>query len=175
MILCQSICNKNSRVTLPAYHDTVAIVLHTLTRSVGVSYLSRYLRALTLTSDILLKHYDHLLTFIIVTRSHKHPHPTWQITRHTQLATGTNPRLKKQDNGRTASLGNVTYLNCRAVRFKGTGPIPRWPTHKSKSLADAKRMLFFLLRNICDNDYLTLNFNLFPNCIKLNKTVVELI
>ena len=89
--------------------------LLSLTRSVGVSYLSRYLRALTLTSDILLKHYDHLLTFITVTRSHKQPHPTWQITRHTQLATGTNPRPIGTIDRPVASPGIVTYLNCRAV------------------------------------------------------------
>ena len=90
--------------------------LLSLTRSVGVSYLSRYLRALTLTSDILLKHYNHVLTFIIETRSHKQPHPTWQITRHTQLATGTNPRPIGTIDRPVASPGNVTYLNCRAVR-----------------------------------------------------------
>jgi len=115
MIHCQSICNKNSQVTLPAYHDTVAIVLHALTRSVGVSYLSHYLRALTLTSDILLKHYNHLITFIILTRSLSQPHPTWQITRHTRLATGTNPRPIGTIDRPVASPGNVTYLNCRAV------------------------------------------------------------
>ena len=93
--------------------------LLSLTRSVGVSYLSRYLRALTLTSDILLKLYNHLFTFIIVKPAHIQLRPTLQITRHTQFATGTIPRLKKQDTGRIASLGNVTYLNCEplAARF----------------------------------------------------------
>ena len=84
--------------------------LLTLTRSVKTSYLSQYLQTLTLTSDITLKHFNHLINFIIVTRSHKQPHPTWQILRHTRLATGTNPRLKKRDTGRIASPGNVTWF-----------------------------------------------------------------
>ena len=142
MIHCQSICNKNSQVTLPAYHDTVAIVLHALTRSVGVSYLSHYLRALTLTSDILLKHYNHLITFIILTRSLSQPHPTWQITRHTRLATGTNPRPIGTIDRPVASPGNVTYLNCRAVMCKAMCHITMIPNAQSKSLADAKHMLF---------------------------------
>jgi hypothetical protein len=65
--------------------------LLTLTRSVKTSYLSQYLQTLTLTSDILLNNFNHLITFIILKRSHKQPHPTWQILRHTRLATGTIP------------------------------------------------------------------------------------
>jgi hypothetical protein len=42
----QSICKKNSRVTTPPSHDTVAIVLRALTRSVGVICLSQYLQHL---------------------------------------------------------------------------------------------------------------------------------
>ena len=82
--------------------------LLTLTRSVKISYLSQYLQHPTLTSDILLKHYNHLITFIIETRSHSQPHPTWQILRHTRLATRTISWLKNRDTGRIASPGNVT-------------------------------------------------------------------
>ena len=99
--------------------------LLTLTRSVKISYLSQYLQTLTLTSDILLKHFNHLITFIILTRSHKQPHPTWQILRHTRLATGTIPRLKKGDTGRIAAPGNVTYFNSRAVRCYSIYPANR--------------------------------------------------
>ena len=108
MILCQSICNKNSQVTLPAYHDTVAIVLHALTRSVGVSYLSQYLQHLLWTGDILLKYFNHLITFIITKPAHIQLRPTLQILRHTRLATGTFSWLKNRDTGRVAEPGNVT-------------------------------------------------------------------
>ena len=99
-----------------------------ITRSVGVSYLSRYLQVLTLTDDITLKHYKHLKPFIIVTRYLSQPHPTLQITRHTRLATGTNSWLKNRDAGRIASPGNVIYLNCRAVTTgkKTLVPLSGW-------------------------------------------------
>jgi len=65
--------------------------LLTLTRSVKTSYLSQYLQHPTLTSDILLKYFDHLITFIIAKPAHKQLRPTLQILRHTHLATGTVP------------------------------------------------------------------------------------
>ena len=82
--------------------------LLTLTRSVKTSYLSQYLQSLLWTSDILRKTFKHLITFIILTRSHNQPHATLQILRHTRLATGTNSWLKNRDTGRIASPGNVT-------------------------------------------------------------------
>ena len=65
--------------------------LLTLTRSVKTSYLSQYLQTLTLISDIMLKHFNHLITFIIVKPAHVQLRPTLQILRHTRLATGTIP------------------------------------------------------------------------------------
>jgi len=115
MITFQSKCFKISPVTLPAYHDTVAMVLHALTRSVGVSYLSQYLQHLLWTSDILHLRFNHSKPFVIVTRYLSQPHPTLQILRHTRLATGTNPRPIGTIDRPVASPGNVTYLNCRAV------------------------------------------------------------
>jgi hypothetical protein len=89
--------------------------LLSLTRSVGVSYLSQYLQHLTWTGDILLKYFNHLITFIITKPSHTQLRPTLQILRHTRLATGTNPRPIGTIDRPVASPGNVTYLNCRAV------------------------------------------------------------
>jgi hypothetical protein len=40
---------------------------------------------------------------------------------------------------------NVYSLNRRAVRFKGHTDEPRQPPRKSKSLADAKHMLFYIV------------------------------
>ena len=82
--------------------------LLSLTRSVGVSYLSQYLQLPTWTCDILLKYFNHLITFIITKPAHIQLRPTLQILRHTRLATGTIPGLKKQDTGRIAEPGNVT-------------------------------------------------------------------
>jgi hypothetical protein len=45
----QSICKENPKVTNPQSHDTVSMMQHVLTRSVGVICLSRYLQHLTLT------------------------------------------------------------------------------------------------------------------------------
>ena len=118
MITFQSKCFKISQVTLTAYHDTVAMVLHALTRSVGVSYLSQYLQHPTLTGDIPLKYFNHLITFVIVKPAHIQLRPTLQILRHTRLATGTNPRPIGTIDRPVASPGNVTYLNCRAVMLK---------------------------------------------------------
>ena len=89
--------------------------LLSLTRSVGVSYLSQYLQHPTLTGDILLKYFNHLITFIITKPAHIQLRPTLQILRHTRLATGTNPRPIGTIDRPVASPGNVTYLNCRAV------------------------------------------------------------
>ena len=65
--------------------------LLTLTRSVKTSYLSQYLQHPTWTGDILLKYFNHLITFIIVKPAHIQLRPTLQILRHTRLATGTIP------------------------------------------------------------------------------------
>ena len=65
--------------------------LLTLTRSVKTSYLSQYLQTLTQTIDILLKHFNHIITFIIAKPAHIQLRPTLQILRHTRLATGTIP------------------------------------------------------------------------------------
>jgi len=102
------VANAHSSLHQSQFNFHHLFSLLTLTRSVKISYLSQYLQTLTLTSDILQKHYNHLIPFIILTRSHKQPHPTWQILRHTRLATGTIPRLKKRDTGRIAAPGNVT-------------------------------------------------------------------
>jgi hypothetical protein len=59
-----------------------------LTRSVVVSFLSRYLQNLTVTSDIPLRAYKHLKPFVIVTRYLSQPHTTAQIPRHTGLLPG---------------------------------------------------------------------------------------
>ena len=108
-------------MTPPSSHDKVAIGQPVLTRSVVVSYLSWYLQHPTLTSDIVLKYFNHLKPFIIVTRYLGQPHPTLQIPRHTCLATGTNPLPTNGTVGRIASPGNVTYYNCRAVSGKAIG------------------------------------------------------
>ena len=65
--------------------------LLTLTRSVKISYLSQYLQHPTLTGDIPLKYFNHLITFIILKPTHVQLRPTLQILRHTRLATGTIP------------------------------------------------------------------------------------
>ena len=70
-------------------HDSFPLL--TLTRSVKISYLSQYLQLPTLTGDILLKTYNHLITFIILKPAHIQLRPTLQILRHTRLATGTIP------------------------------------------------------------------------------------
>jgi hypothetical protein len=78
------------------------------------------LQHLIWTSDILLKTYIHLITFIIVTRSHKQPHPTLQIPRHTRLAPGQFPGLSGQLTGRL--LRRVTFPNHIAVPLAATKP-----------------------------------------------------
>jgi hypothetical protein len=89
-----------------------------ITRSVGVSYLSQYLQHLIWTSDISLKECKHLIPFIIVTQYLNQPHPTLQILRHTRLAIpGLFPCKKTGSPAGWASPGNVTSLNCRAVRL----------------------------------------------------------
>ena len=84
--------------------------LLTLTRSVKTSYLSQYLQTLTQTIDKLIIPYNNLKPCIIQRRSHGQPHPTWQILRHTRLATGTISWLKNRDNSRIAEPGNVTWF-----------------------------------------------------------------
>ena len=100
MITFQSKCVNISQVILTAYHDRVAIWLHTLTRSVVVSYLSQYLQHLLRTSDILNYRFNHSKPFVIVTRYLSQPHPTLQIPRHTCLAPGQFPGLTGQVPGR---------------------------------------------------------------------------
>ena len=85
------VANAHASLLQSQFNTRDSFPLLTLTRSVKTSYLSQYLQTLTLTSDILLNNFKHLITFIILTRSHKQPHPTWQILRHTRLATGTIP------------------------------------------------------------------------------------
>ena len=84
--------------------------LLTLTRSFKTSYLSQYLQTLTQTIDKLIIPYNNLKPCIIQRRSHGQPHPTWQILRHTRLATGTISWLKNRDNSRIAEPGNVTWF-----------------------------------------------------------------
>jgi len=115
MILYQSICIKNRKVTTPQSHDTVAIVLQALTRSVVVINLLRYLQTLTLTGYQKLKHYKHLITNIIVTRYLNQPHATLQIPRHTSAAHRDKSMLTTGTINRWIAPGNVYYHNCRAV------------------------------------------------------------
>src|SRR5659263_66611 len=106
-------CIKNRKVTLPRSHDTVSMVLHALTRSVGVICSSRYLQHLTLTGYQMLKLYKHLITNFIVTRSQNQPHPTLQIPRHTRRPTGTIPC--SQPGLSTGGLRRVTQTPSTAV------------------------------------------------------------
>ena len=95
--------------------------LLSLTRSVGVSYLSQYLQHPTLTGDIPLKYFNHLRTFIITKPAHIQLRPTLQILRHTRLATGTNPRPIGTNDRPVSCAGNKTYHNCRAVSVNNGG------------------------------------------------------
>ncbi len=88
-----------------------------ITRSVGVICLSRYLQHLTLTGYQTLKHYNHLIPNIIVTRSLSQPHPTLQIPRHTRRPTGTIPCSQPGQSTGWIAPGSANSLNCRAVRF----------------------------------------------------------
>ena len=103
-----SFARKTNRGTIPSSHDTWPIAKHVLTRSVVVINLSRYLQHLIWTSDILLKSFNHLITFIILTRSHKQPHPTLQIMRHTSFLPGQFPGLTGHMTGRLAALVTQT-------------------------------------------------------------------
>jgi len=85
-----------------------------LTRSVVVICSSRYLQHPTLTSDIMRKHYNHLIPNFIVTRSLGQPHPTLQILRRTSLLPGQFP-ANKRDSRPVSCAGNTNYHNCRAV------------------------------------------------------------
>ena len=102
------VANAHSSLHQSQFNFHHLFSLLTLTRSVKISYLSQYLQTLTLTSDILLDLFNHLITFIIVKPAHIQLRPTLQILRHTRLATGTIPRLKNRDTGRIAAPGNVT-------------------------------------------------------------------
>ena len=86
----------------------------TLTRSVVVICSSRYLQHPTLTSDIMRKHYNHLIPNFIVTRSLGQPHPTLQILRRTSLLPGQFP-ANKRDSRPVSCAGNTNYHNCRTV------------------------------------------------------------
>jgi hypothetical protein len=86
---------------------------HALTRSVVVINLSRYLQTLTLTGYQMLKHYNHLITNIIVTRYINQPHATLQIPRHTRRPTGTTPF--SQPGQSTGGLRRVTFTTTTAV------------------------------------------------------------
>ena len=113
MTHCQAICIKNPRVTTPQSHDTLAIVLQALTRSVVVINLSRYLQPLILTGYQKLKHYKHLITNIIVTRFLNQPHATLQIPHHTRRPTGTAPySIPGQSTG---GVRQVTFTTTTAV------------------------------------------------------------
>jgi hypothetical protein len=107
--------HKESSGDNSATHDTVSMMQHVLTRSVGVICLSRYLQHLTLTGYKKLKHYKHLITCIIVTRSQNQPHPTLQIPRHTRRPTGTLSLLTTGTINRWSAPGNANSLNCRTV------------------------------------------------------------
>ena len=115
---------RTNRGTIPSSHDTWPIAKHVLTRSIWLRNLSRYLQHLIWTSDILLKTYIHLITFIIVKRTLKQPHPTLQIPRHTRLAPGQFPGLTGQLHSRL--LRRATFTNTTAVPLAAIIWISTW-------------------------------------------------
>src|SRR5659263_658596 len=72
---------------------------------------------LTWTGYQMFKHYNHLITNIIVTRSLNQPHPTWQIPSLTGLPPGY-LHARNRDNQPDGCVGNAYSLNCRAVSCK---------------------------------------------------------